>query len=175
MGTTRRYSVRAAVRRCLTIQGMRITDQEADRILHQLGKTPAPIPRRGVQEAWDFFDRYLLNMGTDKRLSYLKAMDLSKPVQRVDLCAGDEVIAFRFPDAEFGEFHTRAGSDPSQLGIQLGGRAFRRFVVIQRVAVLSAHTGAFSHSLRGSGGAEQLIIPNSATVLRIAHRAAEAH
>lgn len=151
-----------------------MTDKEADDVLTKLGKTPAPVPREGVRTAVQFFRRYMPHMDATQQQSYMKAMDLSKPVEIIDLLKGEQVAAFRYQASDFGEFHIRVGSNPSQLGILLGGRQFRRYEVIQRVAVLSSHTSAFMHMARGSGGALQLIIPNAVGVLRVTQRGTQA-
>jgi len=150
-----------------------LSEIDADNIIRELGKTPAPMPRTGVRTAMEFFGRYMPNLDRPHQLSYLKAMDLSKPVATVDLLRGEEVAAFRYHAADFGEFHARVGSDPAKLGVLLRGRQFRRFTVVQRVAALSSYTGAFQQLQLGSGGAEQLIIPMSQLVLRVNQRGIE--
>ncbi|WP_373064770.1 hypothetical protein [Gemmatimonas sp.] len=150
-----------------------LSDIDADNIIRELGKTPAPTPRRGVRTAMEFFGRYLPHLDRRHQLSYLKAMDLSKPVARVDLLRGEEVAAFRYHLADFGEFHARVGANPARLGVLLRGRQFRRFEVVQRVAALSSYTGAFQQLQLGSGGAEQLIIPGAPLVLRVTQRGIE--
>ena len=149
---------------------MPLTDKEADAVLLALGGTPAPVRRAAVRTAMQFFQGHMPHVELKQQYSFMKAMDLSKPVAVIDLHRGEQVGAFRHHTTDFGEFHTRVGSDPTQLGILLGGREFRRFEVTQRVAVLSSYTSAFKHSSLGAGGALQLIIPYAFRVLRVTQR-----
>jgi hypothetical protein len=144
-----------------------IPDGEIDGLIRQIGATPSPVSKAGVREALLFFHRYMPDKPWPERISYMKAMDLSKPVEIVDLLRNEVLTAYRYPGADFREFHTRSGSDPTRLGIVLAGRHFRRFVVRQRVAALQSTASAFLNPLLGSGGAVQLIVPNSASVLRL--------
>jgi hypothetical protein len=147
-----------------------IPEQQIDEVLRFLGATPAVVRRAGVREALAFFDRYMPEKSWPDRLSYCKAMDLSKPVAMVDLLPGEIVVAFRHHRADWGEFHTRAGSDPGKLGIALDNRQYRKFEVIHRCTALESTTSAFMSISRGSGGAVQLVIPQAFRFLRVTQR-----
>ncbi len=149
---------------------MFMTDADVDAILRQLGATAAPTTRAGARTSLEFFRLYMPEMALPKQLSYMKAMDLSKKVEKVDLMRGEKVIAFRHHTADFGEFHSRVGNDPTRMGIQLAGRQFREFEVVQRVAALSSYASAFKNMALGSGGALQLVIPRASMVLRVTQR-----
>jgi hypothetical protein len=147
-----------------------ISEQQVNGVLQQLGGTTAPVRRAGVREALTFFERYMPEKSGADRVSYLKAMDLSKPVAMVDLLPGEIVVAFRHHTADWGEFHTRAGSDPAKLGITLDDRQYRKFEVVQRCVALQSTTSAFMSMARGSGGALQLVIPQAFRFLRVTQR-----
>ncbi len=147
-----------------------IPESEIDQLLNALGASIAPRRRDGVRLTLTFFDRYLAEKSWETRLSFLKAMDLSQPVRIVDLLPGETVVAFRHHAADWGEFHTRLGTDPRTLGITTDARQLRRFEVVQRVAALESTAAPYLHMSRGRGGGLQLVIPQAWRHLRIAQR-----
>jgi hypothetical protein len=147
-----------------------IPETEIDHLLSQIGATPSPVRRAGARAALTYFARYAPHLSVAKQVSYLKAMDLSRPVDTVDLHAGDRVAAFRHHTADWGEFYTHLGADPTKLGVLLEGRQYREYEVARRIPALRSWTSAFMHSARGSGGAMQLIIPQASLHLRVSQR-----
>ncbi|MCU0636306.1 MAG: hypothetical protein MUE41_15675 [Gemmatimonadaceae bacterium] len=149
---------------------MHLSDADIDRVLTAIGATPSPVRREGARVALTYFARYAPHLSVATQHSYLRAMDLSRPVDTVDLHAGDRVAAFRHHTADWGEFYTPLGSDPTKLGVLLEGRQYREYEVARRIPALRSRTSAFMHEARGSGGAVQLIIPQASLHLRVSQR-----
>ena len=90
----------------------------------ELGCVNAPIPRRNVRVALAFFDAQMPSLSVADAVGFLSAIDLSKPVARVHLKAGERLIGFRTQtESPFKLFFARRGSNPHGVGINTAGRS----------------------------------------------------
>jgi hypothetical protein len=152
----------------------------------QIGVTSAPVPRGNIRTALQFFARHMMRLPPDMALNFLRAMDLSRPVRSLTLAPSETVIAFRLGnESPFKLFYTRPGASKFTSGINPGGRSIVRFQVRAPAPALESYTtGAIdvwtvpaegqptTVAPRGNttgvmalGGAIQLIIPNSPSLL----------
>src|SRR5690348_16660574 len=77
--------------------------------MNELGVS-APVPRQNVKTSLAFFHELMATLPPGMALSFLRAMDLSKPVKRVLLQANERVIGFRGGnESPFKLFFTRRG------------------------------------------------------------------
>src|SRR5687767_3007429 len=84
----------------------------------EIGCTDAVIPRRNLKVALEFFATQMPELSLADAASFLGAMDLSKPVNRVYLQPGERLIGFRTPtESPFKLFFARRGSSPYTSGI----------------------------------------------------------
>jgi hypothetical protein len=107
----------------------------------EIGCTDAVIPRRNIKVALEFFATQMPELSLADAASFLAAMDLSKPVNRVYLTPGDRVIGWRTPtDAPFKLFFARRGNSPQRSGINTAGRGPVHFTVKTTVLALESFT-----------------------------------
>ena len=170
-----------------------LSDVDVDEWIAEIGCHNAPIPRNNVKTALRFFDTQMPDLDIGEAVSFLAAMDLSKPVKRVLLQPGERLIAFRTAEeSPFKLFFARRGQSPHSSGINTAGRTAVHFVVETPVAALESFTtGAIDtwtphasdqatsiapkaqrwfgrkFGVVAMGGAGQLIIPNSARHLAV--------
>src|SRR3954469_22129638 len=89
----------------------------------ELGCTDAVIPRRNIKVALEFFATQMPELSLADAVSFLAAMDLSKPVNRVFLPPGARLIGSPPPtESPFKLFFARRGSSPHRSGINTAGR-----------------------------------------------------
>src|SRR4051812_43452497 len=103
----------------------------------EIGCTDAVIPRRNIKVALEFFATQMPELSLADAASFLGAMDLSKPVNRVFLQPGDRLIGFRTAtESPFKLFFARRGSSPHRSGINTAGRGPVHFVARTTVVAL---------------------------------------
>ena len=118
-----------------------LSDAGIAKWIAELGCTDAAIPRRNVKVALAFFDTQMPELSIADAVSFLAAMDLSKPVNRVHLPAGERLIGFRTPtESPFKLFFARRGAAPQALGINTAGRGPVHFSVRAPVVALESFT-----------------------------------
>jgi len=161
--------------------------------ISELGCVDAPIPRLGIRTALSFFSREMPGLAILEAVSFLAAMDLSKPITDVTLAPGERVIGFRTGnESPFKLFFARRGASMHASGINTVGRGPVHFVVRTLVRALeSSTTGAkdsWTRTAQGQnvsftprakkwfgkefgvivqGGGGQLIIPESHSTLLV--------
>lgn len=112
-----------------------------DKWIAELGCVNAPIPRAGVREALSFFSSKMPNLSISDAVSFLAAMDLSKPVKVVRLNPGERIIGFRVGnESPFKLFFARRGASMHSSGINTVGRAVVHFEVRAAVDALESST-----------------------------------
>lgn len=117
-----------------------LSEQELDAWFAELNASNAPLPRQNVRCALTFLHQHQRTDVQDA-ISWINAMDLSKPVRTVHLKPGDKLIAFRTdPHEPFGEFYTRSGASKYRTGINAQGRSVMHYEVRLLVKALEAHT-----------------------------------
>lgn len=142
----------------------------------------ARLRRAHLREALAFFSELMPTLQPDDALSFLRAMDLSRPVRRVLLNKDDRLIAFRTGhESPFKVFYARRGAAMQTSGINPASRNAVHFIVRASCWALESyttgandtwtrpeagqplrldpHTGRAGY-LAGGGGV-QLIIPQS--------------
>lgn len=143
----------------------------------ELGIGDSPAARSGLQVALPFFHHHMPKLDRNLMVSFLKAMDLSKPVTLVTLREGEEVIAYSKPNQDpFKFFFARPGTSWNRLGINPEGRHFFRYRLRISVTALQSFAGTTIDTwtnrrayFDAAGGGRQLIIPNSIHPLEIVH------
>lgn len=121
-----------------------LSEAGIDKWVAELGCVSAPVPRSGIAAALGFFSREMPALSIGDAVSFLDAMDLSKPVQEVTLNAGERVIGFRTgSESPYKLFFARRGASMHTSGINTADRGPVHFVVRAPVRVLeSSTTGA---------------------------------
>ncbi len=154
----------------------------------QLNATDAPLPRANLKTALNFFDTNMPTLPASMALNFVLAMDLSRPVQAIQLSPHDNLIAFRAGnESPFKLFYTRSGASMHDSGINTFGRTAVRFRVRTPCPALESYTtGAKdvwsmaaeyqsltiaprdgSYGVMAYGGGIQLIVPNSTQFLEV--------
>lgn len=82
-------------------------------------------------------------------------MDLSRPVEKVTLEKGTELISYRNRAQPYGELYTVRGASPHSLGIDPFGRALGRFRVERHIEGLRSYTTSL---FQKPGGLAQITI-----------------
>ncbi len=155
------------------------TERELDHWLKKLELPAAPLVRRGLGTALDFFHRRMPLLKEVTTEGFLRGMDLHKEVRMELLQAGNQVAAFRREGENlFKLFYTKAGTSPYRLGIVPNGRRFQRFTLRRPVEVLATHAADYIYTsaedtakaqsnweLPGGGGGLQYIIPDAESCL----------
>lgn len=107
-------------------------------------------------------------------ISFLKGMDLHKPVQMRRLHPPASVAAFRSCTRDsIGLFYTKQGTSMHILGINPGNRKFFRYRVRRLVTVLESRCAAAKDTWSdgvphiANGGGLQYIIPNARSSLEV--------
>ena len=170
-----------------------LSDVGVAKWIAEIGCVNAPIPRRNVRAALSFFDAQMPSLSVADAVGFLSAMDLSKPVARVHLKAGERLIGFRtHTESPFKLFFARRGSNPHNVGINTAGRTVVHFTVRFPVLALESFTAAAIDSwtsrrpgqaatvaprakkwfgkefgVLAEGGGKQLIIPRSYSYLLV--------
>jgi hypothetical protein len=118
-----------------------LSEPGLDKWIAELGCTNAPLPRRGVRAALEFFARRMPRLPLRDAVSFLAAMDLSKPVQETMLRPGERIIGFRTgTESPFKLFFARRGASPVTSGINTNGRGPVHFVVRDPTPALESWT-----------------------------------
>jgi hypothetical protein len=118
-----------------------LSDAGVDKWIAELGCTNAPTPRENVKAALRFFDAELPLLPIPDAVSFLVAMDLSKPVRRVVLSPGERLIGFRTPtESPFKLFFARRGQSRHTSGINTESRGPVHFTVRSAVPALESYT-----------------------------------
>lgn len=118
-----------------SVNDLRLDDYRQDRRIARwldiIGVTNAVVPHQNVRETLRFFSRVMPMIPPAEALSYLVAMDLSKPVTKTELAVGTELLGFRErasgtkgdtrPDLR-AKFYSFSGASPHRLGIRVGTR-----------------------------------------------------
>lgn len=165
-----------------------LSDAGLSKWTQSLSIPDAPERRDGIRTALSFFATHMPLLGTELAGSFLRAMDLSRPVRTVTLVPEERLIAFRLgTESQFKLFYTRSGSSVHHLGVNPAGRACVHFRVrVPACALESYASGAvdswttpadgqpLSLALRddnvgymASGGHIQLLVPRSFEVLEV--------
>ena len=77
----------------------------------EIGCTDAPVPRAGIATALQYFSQEMPTQSIADAVSFIGAMDLSKPVNVVTLRPDERVIGFRTgSESPFKLFFARRGS-----------------------------------------------------------------
>ncbi|WP_441289509.1 hypothetical protein ACSRUE_01790 [Sorangium sp. KYC3313] len=143
--------------------------------------TDAPLTRRGLVEALDFFHQRMPGLDRRTMLAFLRGMDLHRPVKRVLLQPNSEIAAFRrSTESPFKLFYTKVGANLHSLGVNPHDRRFQRFRVRALVEVLESYAapvvdtwsellpvGVYRH-YTARGGGIQYVIPGSYDCLLVA-------
>jgi hypothetical protein len=117
------------------------SDAGVSKWIAEVGCTDALIPRRNIKLALEFFDAHMPGLSIADAVSFIAAMDLSKPVNRVYLAPGERVIGFRtLAESPFKLFFARRGSSPHKSGINTAGRGPVAFTVRTTVQALESFT-----------------------------------
>lgn len=120
-----------------------LSDAGIDKWIAEIGCTNAPVPRQNIQTALAFFDREMPQLSIADAVSFLSAMDLSKPVRGVVLQPGERLIGFRTPtESPFKLFFARRGASAQTSGINTATRGPVHFTVRAPVHVLESSTTA---------------------------------
>jgi len=107
----------------------------------EIGCTNAPVPRQNIKSALMFFDTEMPTLSIADAVSFLAAMDLSKPVRSVLLQPGERVIGFRTAtESPFKLFFARRGSSAHTSGINTAQRGPVHFTVRAAVRALESFT-----------------------------------
>lgn len=118
-----------------------------DKWIAELGCVDAPVPRSGIKTALSFFAREMPLLSIGDAVSFLAAMDVSKPITDVTLAAGERVIGFRTgSESPFKLFFARRGASAHSSGINTVGRGPVHFVVRTPVQVLESSTAGTKDS-----------------------------
>jgi hypothetical protein len=141
--------------------------------LATLSVTDAPMTRAGVATALRFFASRMPLLSQADQLSFLRGMDLHSPVRELTLAPPAVLAAFRYSsESAFKLFYTKAGTSPQTLGINPGGRVFRRFRVVMPAVVLESRCTAARQTWTDpdsrqafEGGGLQFVVPNAERVL----------
>jgi hypothetical protein len=165
-----------------------MTDAGVGKWFSQLGARDAPVPRENVKTALRFFDLHTPGLAADLALSFLLAMDLSRPVRSIQLMPKERLIAFRTgQESPFKLFYTRSGASVHHSGVNPHGRTAVQFRVRVPCPALESHTTgtidtwsipaeyqqltvaprAGSYGVLAAGGGIQLIVPNSFRCLEV--------
>ena len=148
-------------------------------VKEDLGLASADGLRRArVETAIRFYAR-CVGMDSPKDISsHVQGIDLSSPVEAIDLVAGTELAAYRFNPQRrigrldpFGLYFTDVGNSMYSLGINWDDRRFVRYVVDFRVPALRsrAKTGFVPGFGAVYGGAVQYVVPRASQHLRVVH------
>jgi hypothetical protein len=148
---------------------MKTDDDGLTKWLKELGVTDAPVPRQGLGYALDFFHDRMPALPRTMRFAFLKAMDLSKPVERVVLRPPMELAAFRKCNEDpFKLFYTIVGTGLQNAAINPANRIFMRYSLRTAAEVLASRCAPAIDKWTddrkyfwGQGGAMQYIIPGS--------------
>src|SRR5687768_11181160 len=140
-----------------------LSDAGIAKWIAELGCTDAAIPRRNVKVALAFFDAQMPELSMADAVSFLAAMDLSKPVNRVHLAPGERLIGYRTPtESPFKLFFARRGNAPQTLGINTSGRGPVHYVVRSPVVALESFTtGANDTWTHGAAGQPVSVTPRA--------------
>lgn len=118
-----------------------LSDRGIDKWIAELGCTNAPVPRRNVRTALSFFAGHMSTLPVRDALGFVAAMDLSKPVTRLALAAGERLMGFRLDnESPFRTFFVRRGASMHNVGVNTTGRAVIHFVVRVPVDALESFT-----------------------------------
>jgi hypothetical protein len=103
-----------------------------------LGKPKAsPLEKEGLEVALKYLRARIGTLPVEKVEEFIEGMDLSKPVRRVVLPRGQEVITYGDPD-KLGLFYTKPGTPPSRAGINALGREHIRFQLEESIEALES-------------------------------------
>ncbi len=118
-----------------------MTEAGIDKWFTQLRARDAPVPRENVKTAFRFFDLHTPGLAADLALSFLLAMDLSRPVRSIPLMPKERVIAFRTgQESPFKLFFTRSGASVHLSGVNPHGRSAVHFRVRVPCPALESYT-----------------------------------
>lgn len=118
-----------------------LSDAGVDKWIAEIGCTNAPMPRENLKVALRFFDTELPLLPIGDAVSFLAAMDLSKPVRRIVLSTGERLIGFRTPtESPFKLFFARRGQSRHSSGINVESRGPVHFAVRSAVPALESFT-----------------------------------
>lgn len=144
--------------------------------------------REGIRTSLSFFATHMPFLSVELARSFLRAMDLTRPVRSLMLTPGERLIAFRLGnESQFKLFYTRSGSSVHHLGVNPAGRACVHFQVrVTAPALESYASGAIdcwtvpadgqplSLALQddnvgymAAGGNVQLLVPRSYQALEV--------
>jgi hypothetical protein len=118
-----------------------LSDAGIGKWIAEIGCTDAPVPRAGVRTALEFFAREMAALPIRDAVSFLAAMDLSKPVRMIVLRPGERLIGFRTAtESPFKLFFARRGQSPHRSGINTASRGPVHFVVRSPAPALESFT-----------------------------------
>ena len=141
--------------------------RSAEEWLVLLGKPKAPpLVLQRLETALGFLRERLPGRTAESIAGYLKGMDLSKPVRRVTLGRGQELVMYGDP-ARPGLFLTKPGTAMDRLGINPNGRQFLRFRLTKDVEALESRANPYPDTwtepgkkYQAGGGGTQYILPD---------------
>src|SRR4051812_32826838 len=100
-----------------------LSDRGLDKWVAELGCTNALMPRQGIRTTLGFFSREMPRVSLSDAVSFLAAMDLSKPVREIVLQPGERLLGFRTEtESPFKLFFARRGASAQALGINTARR-----------------------------------------------------
>jgi hypothetical protein len=118
-----------------------LSETGVDKWIAEIGCTNAAVPRRDIKAALLFFDTQMPTLAIRDAVSFLAAMDLSRPVAPVLLQPNERLIGFRTEtESPFKLFFARRGQSPHALGINTAARGPVHFVVRAPVRALESFT-----------------------------------
>lgn len=149
--------------------------QGYDKWCADLGVGNGPLTRAGINTSLRYFHARMPKLPRKTMLSFLRGMDLHKPVKRIMLDQGTTVAAFRQPTEDpLKLFYTKVGSSVHRLGVNPAQRQFHRYLVTSPVEVLASRAAGMSWgwTLPGpdylaNGGDVQYIIPHAYLYLAV--------
>lgn len=171
---------------------LRLNDYQSDaglaRWIQALGIPDAPVRRAGVKTTLEFLARQMASLPVATAVSFMRAMDLSKPVKVAQIAKGETLVATRtFTESPYKLFFTRVGRSLQNSGINPANRhsviytAFLPFTALESFAAPAIDTWtpqskgqkttvapqANTFGVMAAGGNTQLLIPNSASKVRV--------
>lgn len=102
-----------------------------------------PLVRERLEVALNYFKDKLPSRSLESIEGYVKGIDLAKPVNRVTLGKGEELVMYGDPNKP-GLFYTKPGTAMNRLGINPNGRSFVRYRLKQSIETLEARAAAFN-------------------------------
>lgn len=103
----------------------------------------APVRAAGVKTSLKFIARHMKTLPSATALSFLRCIDLSKPVREQRLRPGEILVAYRaLKESPVRLFYTRKGYLGSELGVNFEGKVRKVFRVTASLPALESYTSS---------------------------------